>query len=874
MVYRIFVFLVCVVLLGCSTENASFLNRKYHGTTARYNGLFNANELIKGSLNTYYSSRKEDFFKVLPIQPLPTEEEVKGMLPALDTAIAKCTKVIRNHSMPSAEFMSSKEVEYNNWIDENWITIGKALYFKRDYKKASKNFEFTKKFFKDDPSTYVAELWLAKINVELKKYAKANLMLKSLIDLSKEQQKFSIKKLLSKFKKANPEEEKIPKIKRNLQFEIYKTAADVALKSKDEEMAAEMLKLAINKVNSNKEKARLSFILGQLYQGKGSLDSASLYFGKSVRPSASFEIAFNGKLNKAICSSGGGMERKLLSMAKDNKNAPYKDQIYYALAQVSLNQENKPQAVVYLTKSAFYSNNNKRQRAMAYEKLGDLRFDEKNYISAQKYYDSCSRFVDENYPKGDQIKNKAEKLSELVKYVEQAHFEDSVQRIAKMPEKERNDFVKDVLKKLKEEIQRKKELEAMRLLELQAQQGTKNNRNANKFIFNNTKLRDLGFQEFQRQWGPRENEDDWRRSNKIVFNETIEFDSDSNAVNVDSVITQEEDTLSFESLMAKIPLSDSSFQASILTLQEALYNSGLLYKDILDENSLAIAQFKKALDIGIHNLNDLSSAFQIYRIDNTSTDASKSKTHILTYYPDSDIARFLNDPDFFIRQKENKEQDQKNFLLLVEEYANNNYSTVLKRSDSIIEHNPENGLMAEYLMLNALAYGQIHEDKQGLLPRLERIINQKPGTEQALRASEMLEIIKNGYSKNEPVDFDKKSIFNFEFTVPQYVFITLDEEEELSDLLRSVADFTSKRLKMNELKVSSRMTLKNIQFVLVQKFDSIENAQEYINAYKAGYEHLDEFQDNKISIITQENLKKLIETSKFEEYNSFYMDNY
>ena len=60
------------------------------------------------------------------------------------------------------------------------------------------------------------------------------------------------------------------------------------------------------------------------------------------------------------------------------KNAQYKDQIYYALANLEINRNNKEQAKVYLTESAFYSNGNARQKAMSYEKLGDLSYYEKN----------------------------------------------------------------------------------------------------------------------------------------------------------------------------------------------------------------------------------------------------------------------------------------------------------------------------------------------------------------------------------------------------------------------------------------------------------------------------------------------------------------
>ena len=135
---------LCALILfsACSTEKNTFLNRTYHSTTARFNGYFNANELLDQALVTFYSSKKDDFYEVLPVNLLPNEVESKGMHPAIDTAISKCSIVIKNHSMPSTEDMYYKDVEHNKWIDENWITIGRALYYKREYKQAKKNFEF------------------------------------------------------------------------------------------------------------------------------------------------------------------------------------------------------------------------------------------------------------------------------------------------------------------------------------------------------------------------------------------------------------------------------------------------------------------------------------------------------------------------------------------------------------------------------------------------------------------------------------------------------------------------------------------------------------------------------------------------------------
>jgi hypothetical protein len=52
------------------------------------------------------------------------------------------------------------------------------------------------------------------------------------------------------------------------------------------------------------------------------------------------------------------------------------------------------------------------------------------------------------------------------------------------------------------------------------------------------------------------------------------------------------------------------------------------------------------------------------------------------------------------------------------------------------------------MLLNALAAGQLTENKKDLLPLLKRIIDEKPGTEQAVRAKEMIDVINGGFSKN------------------------------------------------------------------------------------------------------------------------------
>ena len=869
-------FVLVTILVSCSTEKNTFLNRSYHGMTAKYNGHFNAEELLNQALLTYNNSRKDDFYSILPISPIPNETEVKGMFPSIDTAVVKCSKVILNHSMPSAEDMSSKEVEHNKWIDENWITVGKALFYRRDYDKALKNFLFVKRFFKKDPSRYISELWIARIYIEQNKYSEAKLLLDELQETALSQKKKTLKGVFKVFKKKIPEENQEPKMTKSLQFEIYKTQADLAVKRKQLDDAAFSLSNAVKTANNKQEKARLYFILGQIYQEKGTVESAQENYSKALSAAALYEVSFNARLNRAMLGNNNKLSKGLDKMLRDGKNAPYKDQIYYAKATLELNRGNDDLGKAYFTSSAFYSTSNKRQKALSYEKLGDLSFKQKAYISAQKYYDSCARFMPEAYPNGDVVKSKAMKLLDLVNSLESAQFEDSVQRIAKMPEKEQTEFLKELIKDIKKEQQRLKEAQAAKLLALQQQSNTNQNTSTNKWYFNNSKLKEEGSNEFRKLWGTRENKDDWRRSDKIIFADNkVEKDGPAiDSAKVDLAVNQSADTLSVESLRKGLPLTDSLFEKSIIKEMEALYTSGLLYKELLSEDKLAIAQFEKIFEKNRICLTDLSAAFQLYKLNQNSGLGNQYKDYIIKYYPNSDVANYFKDPDFFTKQKEGRITAQKEYLALISRYESKEYKVVFDATEQIVSGDRTNALRAEYLLLNVLAAGQLTENKTAIVPKLKNIIEEKPGSPQALRAKEMLDIITKGYSINEALPVAKQGIYSYNDTVPQFLIVLMDEEEDVNDARNGITDFNTKKFKSLKLKVQSKLTLSETGFILISEFASIKLANDYILAYKAGYEQLDQWQNNRIQIITLENLKKLIESSNFELYKEFYDLNY
>ena len=173
--------------------------------------------------------------------------------------------------------------------------------------------------------------------------------------------------------------------------------------------------------------------------------------------------------------------------------------------------------------------------------------------------------------------------------VETANFEDSVQRIAQLSDEDRIKFIENVIKQKKADEANRKKREAERLRELQQNQNNfaDNGGNGSKWYFNNAKTRGDGFDEFRKLWGTRENEDNWRRTDKTALFTITEDVEDSLVIEDNNVVEVIEDTLSVELLLKNIPLTDSSLIASNGRLLEALYNAGIIYKEQLNELDLA-----------------------------------------------------------------------------------------------------------------------------------------------------------------------------------------------------------------------------------------------------------------------------------------------
>ncbi len=869
------------VLWGCNPAKNTAINRFYHSTTAHYNGYFNANLLLDQALSDYRRNLKEDYYTLLPLQQYPDTGAVRNMYPAIDTAITKCAKVIQEHSMPGSTRPSKKKEENNNYIDENWTTIGRASYIRRDYEAAMKNFRFIKKFYTNDRSNYIGELWMAKTNIALGNYTEAGFNITNLdnaVEVEEERKKQKnfknfIKNLKkSKKQKAKDKENEVAPFPKEIYAEMYLTKAELNLIRDEKSDAMTNLELAAKATRKKSDRARIYFILGQLNEESGNSPEAIKNYTRVLKSNAPFEMAFSARLKRAFLGGSDKLIKELNKMLHDPKNAEFKDQVYYALAKIELGKGNEPKAVEHLTNSAFYSTSNTRQKGMAYEKLGDLRFAKRDYIPAQKYYDSCARVINNQYPNAEGIRNKAEKLKDLVVAVETALFEDSVLRISNMSESDQLAYLEDVSETLKSREEERKKREAEKLLALQKNAtGFNQTQGGSKSPFTNAKVRAQGFNDFKKLWGTRENEDDWRRSDKITV--AVFVDEDGNEVAPDSTDVVEEvlDPYSIENLAKDIPKGDSAVTASQLRLAEALYNAGIIYKDQLNEPQYATTQFSSVIEKTFETEYKVMSAYQLYKMNETSNTAVADiqKNYILNYYPNSDYANYLRDPDFFVKKKEREAKAERDYLYALNRFSQGFYYPALATAEEVLKNTPDNEFRPKYLLLKAMCQGKLNPEKSTLLPTLNLLIKEFPETPEAIRAQEMVDIIQNGYSKNEVVDFSKKSIFNYADNVSHYVLIFLPKEENTSLAKTKVVDFHREFYSRAKLKVSSKIYGSDQSIILVDDFKNDLEAKEYMRTFKATRKYLFDLQNAKTLLITQENLKTLFQTQKLKEYEEF-----
>lgn len=729
--------MVTIALLSCSTEKNTFVNRNFHNLTAHYNVYFNGNEAMKSGLYKIETQIEEDYTKVLPIfkESLPGTE--KTVIGDMSIAIEKGTKLIKFHSISAApESNKKKDVrkrktlkpEYNKWVDKAYMMIGQAYLYQKNHIMAASTFSLIIRKFKSETVKYDAYVWLARTYNESGRYTEA----RDLIETLEGDNNF-------------PEK---------LEGELAIIAADLYLKQNQYDEAIQYLNIGIKKIKGNKRKTRYNFILAQLYQEQGNNPKALEAYQRVIRRRPNYDMLFNARINSAGVFSGDGnissLRKELTKMSKKQRNQPYLDQIYYALANILYNENRIDDAVKLYRQSAAVSVKNTHQRALSCLTLADIYFDRKTYIPSGNYYDSAMVLIDNNYPNFKAIEQKHRNLSRLVKNLVAVETQDSLQHLASLSPEELNAKINKWISIEKKKIEDM--TTAMSSGEYSGAYGqSMNNRmrvkSTGSWYFYNPSTVAFGKQEFSRLWGDRPNEDHWRRSNKSIslLNEMGE----PIAGELDELIEEEEEKLASdpttkEYYIQNIPNNDSLMTISNNIIRNALYEAGTIFKTDFNDFERSIESFNDLNFRYPDNTFELPSFFNLwdlYKIVEKPDSSTIFKNKILNKYPESNYAKYLLNPNYFLELEAQKDSMNNLYAQAFNSYRDRDFNKAREYSSMVLSMEPDSILIPKARFIQMVSTARFADQKQ-FADSLSTFISQYPTSEPTPLAKQIFDLIK------------------------------------------------------------------------------------------------------------------------------------
>ena len=473
----VIVFLISV-FFGCSTQKNKTLNKSYHSVVSTYNVLFNGNEYLNKGLENFNSSYEENYWDILPIEPIESTDKIITVdgLENQDflKAEEKAAKAIQKHSM------LINEIQYNSKISEAYFLLGKARYFDQRYLPAIDAFNQIYKLNKEDDFWAKGIIWKSKSHIRLNQESVA-------VDL--------INELLEK---------------EDLDSEIVSNANGVLamafLNLEENDKAVKPLKNAIKTTKQKSRQARYLYVLGQLYESKKFVDSAKINFTKVVnfKRRVPRDLYVNAKTKKLQFSKNIDLKKEFLKMIENEENKPYLDKIYYSYSQALLNSDSLQLAKKYLKSSVRENSTDKDLKSKVYINLFELNFNASEYLLAGKYLDSALNVIDKKSREFWTLDRQKKGIEKVVNIEANLLLWDSLLKISNYDKEKLNKVLNDVLDS--------RTLTNTRTRELQPPT-TKNSSQTfikTNFYFYNPQIVSLGKQSFITLWGNRNRDTYWR----------------------------------------------------------------------------------------------------------------------------------------------------------------------------------------------------------------------------------------------------------------------------------------------------------------------------------------------------------------------------
>ncbi len=554
--------------------------RFIQNTVTHYNYYYNANVKLNEVLERAKTSFIDDYAQLLPFYNYSLDVTAGDSI-QLDSITYKSSSGIALHDLR------------NDWVDNLYLLWGASFYLQKKFDSAYLMFQFInyafapkekdgyyktigsskdgnsafsistkeknslpKKIFSEPPSRNDAFIWQIRNHLAQDEMAEAASLIVAL--------------------KADPQ---FPK---RLQNDLHEVQAYWFYKQNIWDSAASHLKQALSNATNKQEQARWEYLAGQLYELSGQYRESEKYYSKVISHTTDPILDIYARLSTIRVNKDEGEKSiqknvaELIKMAKKDKYEEYRDIIYYMAAQMQIEGNNVEDAIALLKKSTQFASNNAAQRNKAFLQLAELTYSRRQYRQSYNFYDSL-KMDDPSLKNPEEIAARKKSLGILATNLEIWERQDSLQRIAALPEDERREFVKKIARQLRKAQGLKDEgiPGAANPIITPTIFPANNNAAKGEWYFYNASNRTRGLNEFKSRWGNRPNIDNWRRSASITAGIQANNQQTLNTERGNS--QQGSSEITFDGLYANLPLTPEQLKKSNDSIQSALFALGKVY---------------------------------------------------------------------------------------------------------------------------------------------------------------------------------------------------------------------------------------------------------------------------------------------------------
>ena len=821
-----------LLLSGCSTKKNTLTRRMFHNMTSHYNVYWNGEKSLNYGDKQLRTTVKDDYSKVLRVYNYGTKQNGMSMNSMMDRALEKTSICVQKHSMV---FGSRERVK---WIDDAYLVMGKAHFYKHDYIPAKRTFDFVATEFGYNDIAYVANMWLIKTYIQTEEYPKAVAMIEQL-----------------QAKTAG-----LSKPPKELQRNIDFTIADYYIAVKDYNSAVKYLKNGILMSKDRDQRTRAMFILGQIYMLQGDSQRATAQFKKVIKRNPEYEMVFESRMNMAKVGTADNAEalyKMMNKMLRDPNNEDYNDRIYYAMAELALREGDEAKAIRYLRKSVAAYKDNQIQRMQSSLKVASMLFERNEYELAQAYYDTAVTSMNREYEGYDSIMNISQTLNELVMYASVVRDQDSLLRVAAMDSVSRNALIDRIIAQVIEKEEMEKEQreyeEQLALMgstvggdEKEKTSEPTSKTTATSWYFYNQTAVSKGITEFTRKWGMRKLEDNWRISDKRSLDMALSGEEDDDL----SEAKDKQDSVKVNYTnhdrgyyLQDLPFTMDQKEVCDSLIADGLYHLGFLYMDRLDDLPRSIEAYEQLDTRYPNNEKELPTWYALYKMHKDLNHEEQSlvyKGKIFDKYPTSSYAQFINDPEYFQKLQEQEKASSDFYSKTYEDFEQGQFYRVKMNAERAMQlYETDTALIPRFAFLRAVAQGRLVSidtmafalydlvrtyPNSNITPYARQVLNNI--NEEYHLGLVLTEIDKEGGEKPE---VKKESPYTYEPNTEHFVMIVCDTKTVRVEPLKvRISDFNKKEHRTKTFTVKSVVLDDERTMVTIGNFENETNAADYI----------------------------------------------